>query len=66
MALQNVTGARCTICGKVNPAGPETTVCPQCGGMLFRKKGKPMLVCHDKKCGYRRETEEPIQEGEEQ
>ena len=26
--------------------------------MLVRKKGKPLLVCHDKACGYRRETEE--------
>ena len=34
--------------------------CPDCGGLLFRKKGQPMLVCHDKKCGYKRaiETEE--------
>ena len=34
MAMRNVTGARCTICGKVSPAGPETTVCPHCGGIL--------------------------------
>ena len=34
MAMQNVTGARCTICGKVSPAVPETTVCPHCGGIL--------------------------------
>ena len=34
MAMQNVTGARCTICGKVSPAIPETTVCPHCGGIL--------------------------------
>lgn len=34
MALRNVTGARCTICGKVVPAGPETTTCPHCGGIL--------------------------------
>ena len=34
MALRNVTGARCTICGRVSPAEPETTVCPQCGGIL--------------------------------
>ena len=34
MALRNVTGARCTICGRVSPAEPETTVCPHCGGIL--------------------------------
>lgn len=34
MALQNVTGAKCTLCGKVSPAEPETTVCPHCGGIL--------------------------------
>ena len=45
---------------------PTAETCPQCGKMLFRKKGKPVLVCHDKKCGYRRETEEPLTEGEEQ
>ena len=32
--------------------------CPDCGKTLFRKKGKALLVCHDKACGYRRETEE--------
>ena len=34
MALKNVTGAKCTICGKISPAGPETTTCPHCGGIL--------------------------------
>ena len=34
MALRNVTGARCTACGRVSPAEPETTVCPHCGGIL--------------------------------
>ena len=36
---------------------PTTEKCPTCGEMLFRKKGKPLLVCHDKACGYSRETE---------
>ena len=31
---------------------PTNEKCPQCGRMLFRKKGKPMLVCHDTSCGY--------------
>ena len=34
MALRNVTGAKCTLCGKVSPATPETTTCPHCGGIL--------------------------------
>ena len=34
MALRNVTGAKCTICGRISPAEPETTTCPHCGGIL--------------------------------
>ncbi len=37
---------------------PVAEKCPDCGKTLFRKKGKALLVCHDKSCGYRRETEE--------
>ena len=37
---------------------PVSENCPQCGKMLFRKKGKPMLICHDKECGYKREIED--------
>ncbi|MBE6556041.1 MAG: type I DNA topoisomerase [Ruminococcaceae bacterium] len=37
---------------------PVSEKCPDCGKLLFRKKGKPVLVCHDKSCGYRREVEE--------
>ena len=44
---------------------PTAEKCPQCGKMLFRKKGKALLVCHDKACGYRRETEEVPAPGEE-
>ncbi len=36
---------------------PTRETCPQCGGMLFRKKGKPLLVCHGEKCGYSRPYE---------
>ena len=36
---------------------PTNEKCPTCGKMLFRKKGKPVLVCHDKTCGYSREAE---------
>ncbi len=37
---------------------PIAEKCPDCGKMLFRKKGKPLVLCHDKACGYRREAEE--------
>ena len=36
---------------------PTAEKCPTCGEMLFRKKGKALLVCHNKTCGYSRETE---------
>ncbi len=34
---------------------PLEEKCPQCGKTLFRKKGKALAVCHDKKCGYEAE-----------
>ncbi len=37
---------------------PVAENCPQCGKLLFHKKGKNMLICHDKACGYTREIEE--------
>ena len=43
---------------------PTAETCPDCGKMLFRKKGKPVLVCHEKDCGYRREVEETATESE--
>ncbi len=36
---------------------PTNEICPTCGEMLFRKKGKAQLVCHNKSCGYTREVE---------
>ena len=44
---------------------PVSETCPDCGKLLFRKKGKALLVCHDKACGYRRETEELPEESAE-
>ena len=29
--------------------------CPDCGELLFRKKGKNLVICHNKPCGYQRE-----------
>jgi DNA-directed RNA polymerase subunit M/transcription elongation factor TFIIS len=37
---------------------PTRELCPDCGKMLFRKKGKNLLVCHEKECGYSREFTE--------
>ena len=34
---------------------PTAELCPDCGKMLFRKKGKSLLVCHEESCGYSRE-----------
>ncbi len=31
---------------------PMQMKCPDCGGILFRKKGKPLAVCHNPECGY--------------
>ena len=36
---------------------PTAEKCPNCGDMLFRKKGKALLVCHNKPCDYSREVE---------
>lgn len=43
---------------------PTAELCPDCGKMLFRKKGKNLLVCADKDCSYKRECE-PMPEREE-
>ena len=36
---------------------PTNEKCPDCGEMLFRKKGQPTYVCHGKTCGYKRPIE---------
>ena len=36
---------------------PTSERCPDCGGLLFRKKGQSMLVCHDKACGFKKPIE---------
>ncbi len=35
---------------------PTNEVCPQCGKMLFLRKNRNMLLCHDKKCNYKKEV----------
>ena len=37
---------------------PTNELCPDCGKMLFRKKGKSLLVCHEADCAYSREITE--------
>ena len=37
---------------------PTTEKCPTCGEMLFRKKGKPLLICHKEGCNYKQEIQE--------
>ena len=37
---------------------PTSETCPKCAKMLFRKKGKNLLVCQDKDCGYSRLIDE--------
>ncbi len=36
---------------------PMSENCPDCGQMLFRKKGQAMLICHNKDCGFKKPIE---------
>lgn len=36
---------------------PTDEKCPDCGEMLFVKKGKNQIVCHNKECGYKRDSD---------
>jgi DNA topoisomerase-1 len=39
---------------------PVEETCPDCGELLYRKKGRSaMLVCHKEGCGYKKKVEEP-------
>jgi DNA topoisomerase-1 len=42
---------------------PTNEHCPDCGKTLFRKKGKNVLVCADKSCGFKKDAE-PLKEQE--
>ena len=37
---------------------PVNEKCPDCGEILFRKKGQPMIVCHNTECGFKKQAEE--------
>ena len=46
---------------------PTNEICPECGELLFRKKGQAMMVCHNKECGYKKaiertESEQTVEE----
>ncbi len=41
---------------------PTAEKCPDCGGMLYRKKGKNLLICKTEKCGYKTEIPEEMKE----
>ena len=46
---------------------PINEKCPDCGEVLFRKKGKvPMIVCHNEKCDYKRKAEDNTEETNEE
>ncbi len=36
---------------------PTSEICPDCGKILFRKKGQALLVCGDKSCGFKKTIE---------
>jgi DNA topoisomerase-1 len=44
---------------------PVAENCPDCGKILYHKKGKPMLVCHDEKCGFTKPYNPPKEEDKE-
>ena len=41
---------------------PTNEKCPECGEILFRKKGQSLLVCHNKSCGYKAQATEENQD----
>ena len=44
---------RCPVCGYIHEGSTPPEKCPQCGGILFKKKGKkPTLFCATEGCGY--------------
>ena len=40
---------------------PTNEKCPNCGKMLYRKKGKDLYVCQDKECGYKADAPALVQ-----
>ena len=48
-------------CGFSSWDMPTNEHCPECGKTLFRKKGKNILACADKDCGFKKDAE-PLKE----
>ena len=44
-------------CGFSSWDMPTKEKCPQCGEMLYRKKGKPLMICKHEGCGFKKEIE---------
>ena len=44
-------------CGFSSWDMPTKEKCPQCGEMLYRKKGKPLMICKHDGCGFKKEIE---------
>ena len=43
---------------------PTNEKCPECGGMLFRKKGQATYVCHTEGCDYKRAIDASLTKNE--
>ena len=41
---------------------PTSEKCPDCGGMLYVKKGKNQLVCKAEGCSFKKDREIPAEE----
>ena len=41
---------------------PTNEHCPDCGKILFRKKGKNILVCAEKGCGFKKDAEPLVEQ----
>ena len=37
---------------------PTSEKCPDCGELLFRKKGQNIIFCHNKSCNFKKDAEE--------
>ena len=37
---------------------PTNEKCPECGEILYRKKGQSIIFCHSKSCGFKKEAED--------
>jgi len=40
---------------------PVEKKCPKCGGLMLQKKGKDIIYCYNKDCGYQEKSEQAEQ-----